>query len=223
MPQRLKFWLLVALLCSNFTVGAIGLYSMRQLDRNYAQLVEQGLPTLNALRALTRELGVVQRTSLRAAIAVTSEDRAEQLGRLSRARAEIGAQLGAMPVDPIFSSAEDRQELREAASRYDSTVERFLTLLASGQEAEAVRVQREVMRPAYDELLEDLDEAAEHALRAGSMLSRQYADNTRSFTRLLVVLSGWPIAIIGLGMLLALVLSLFLLLAYRSMGRPEQP
>ena len=223
MPQRLKFWLLVALLCSNFAVGAIGLYSMRQLDQNYAQLVEQGLPTLNALRALTRELGVVQRTSLRAAIAVTSEDRAEQLGRLSRARAEIAAQLGAMPVDPIFGSAEDRRELREAASRYEATVERFLTLLASGQEAEAVRVQREVMRPAYDELLEDLDEAAEHALRAGSMLSRQYADNTRSFTRLLVVLSGWPIAIIGLGLLLALVLSLFLLLAYRSMGRPEQP
>jgi hypothetical protein len=223
MPQRFKFWLLVALLCSNFAVGAIGLYSMRELDRNYAQLVERGLPTLNVLRALTREIGVVQRTSLRAAIAVTAEDRAEQLGRLSKARTEVAAQLNGMPVDPVFGSAEDRRELREVAARYEATVERFLTLLASGQEAEAVRIQREVMRPAYDDFIENLDEVAEHTLRAGSMLSRQYAEDTRSFTRLLVILSGWPIAIIGLGLVLALVLSLFLLLAYRSMGRPEQP
>ncbi len=223
MPQRFKFWLLVALLCSNFAVGGIGLYSMRELDRNYAQLVERGLPTLNVLRALTREIGVVQRTSLRAAIAVTPEDRAEQLGRLSRARAGVADHLAVMPVDPVFGSVEDRRELREAAARYEATVERFLTALASGQEAEAVRIQREVMRPSYDDLLQSLDEAAEHALRASAMLSRQYADDTRSFTRLLVILSGWPIAIIGLGLLLALVLSLFLLVAYRSMGRPEQP
>lgn len=221
-PQRLGYWALLVLLVSNLGVGIVGLLSLRELDRNYDQLVRTGLPTLNVLRTATRELGLVQRTSLRATVATSQEERELQLSRLARARAELGTQTNRLPVEESPDSAFDWRPVRDAAVNYDSAVEKFLVTIRSDRTPEATLVQREEMRPLHDRFLEELDRAAEQTLRRGSRMSEEQDRDVRSFTWLFVLFSSLPLTLIALALLVAILVSLVLMVALAFVGKDER-
>lgn len=220
--RRLGFWALLVLLVSNLGVGIVGLLSLRELDRNYDQLVRTGLPTLNAIRTATRELGLVQRTSLRATVAASREERESQLSRLARARAELAAQMRRLPAEESLDSNVDWRPLKEAAALYESAVDEFLTAIRSDRTSEATLAQREEMRPLHDRFQEELDRAAEQTLRVGSRMSEEQDRDVRSFAWLFVLFSSLPLTLVLVGLLVTMFASLILLVALSLMGKDER-
>lgn len=221
MTNRAKFWILLGLLLSNVVVGVVGLRALAKLDRSYTDLVERGLPTLNTLRAMTRDFAVIQRASLRAVLSNDQAERAEQLGRIREARAKVVRHEAALRTGTLSGESALRA-FQTARERYDAATALVITELDRGN-PDAARIQREQMRGAYDDLLDQLDAMADATVRSGKTLSQQYSGEAQRFTHLLLALSGWPLAVIGIVLLFALALGIFLLFAYRAVGTPEQP
>lgn len=221
MSNRAKFWILVGLMLSNVIVGVVGLRALAKLERNYSELVARGLPVLDNLRAMTRDLSVIQRAALRAVLTNNQAERADQIGRLREARLKLTRHESALNSGSFFDEA-TLHSLQSSRRRYDEATAIVLREIDLGN-PDAARIQREQMRGAYDDLLDQLDSMAEVTVRSGKTLSQQYSGEAQRFTHLLIALSGWPLAVMGVGLLFALALGVFLLFAYRAVGTPEQP
>jgi hypothetical protein len=223
MSDRIKIWLLAVLFASNVGLGAVGLYALRSLDANYSELLARGLPSLENLRTLTRDMSSAQRASLRAMSAVTAAEREEHLAALLNILSAIEASRADLVDGPSLLNSEDIQRIDAAARRYRSTVEIMLKARQSGAHEDAARLHREEMRPAYELTIAAIDVAASRVVKNGFDLRARYSSDSTRYTRAIAFLGGWPVAIGAVVLLVAAALAAFLLLAYRSMGSTEHP
>lgn len=221
MTNRIKFWLLLILLASNVGLGAVGLYALRALDANYTELLSKGLPSLENLRTLTRDLSAVQRASLRAIAAATPLEREEHMTSLLGLLATVESDRADLLDGPSLLNPEDISRIDTAVRRYRVACETMMRARKEGAHEDAGRLHREEMRPAYELALAAIDGAAARVVKSGYELNARYSSETMRYTRALAVLGGWPVAIGGIVLLFAAALAAFLLLAYRSVGTSE--
>lgn len=221
MTDRIKFWLLLILLASNIGLGAVGLYALRALDANYTELLSRGLPSLENLRTLTRDLSAVQRASLRAMAATTPLEREEHMTSLAGLLATVESDRADLMDGPSLMSPDDVQRIDAAIRRYRAACDQMVSARKEGAHDRADRMHREEMRPAYELALAAIDGAASRVVKNGYELNARYSSETMRYTRALAVLGGWPVVIGAILMLFAAALAAFLLLAYRSVGQTE--
>ncbi len=223
MSDRIKIWLLVILLASNVGLGAVGLYALRSLDANYAELLTRGLPSLEKLRTLTRDLSSAQRASLRAISATTAPEREEHLAALTNLMSAVDAGRSDLVDGPSLLNADDIQRIDTAAQRYRTAVETMMKARHAGAHEDAARLHREEMRPAYELTIAGIDVAVSRVVKNGFDLQARYSSDSVRYTRAVAFLGGWPVAIGAVVLVFAAALAAFLLLAYRSIGSTEHP
>lgn len=193
MLARVKFWLTIGLLISNLTVGLLSLYVLRSVNRRYSQVIELGVPAMNNLRTLTRELSTVQRLARR----IVDPEKEQNWGALvvqmddtSNLVLERGRNLSG---SEAFTDSSLPAALNRLAREYDANVDHFLELVRAHQMAEANRFNVDTLRPLYERYQDALDDAAQHIQQRGRDLRDRTDEDARFFGSLLLAFAGWPL------------------------------
>lgn len=222
---RLRFVLILALLASNLLVGVLSLLFLRSMEQRYAALFDRSVPLINNLRTLTRELGAVQRLARR----VSDPKNEAAWATLLPAMAEgsNNARNHALEISGMATLKDSRHvaALSGYGRTYDEKVNEFLALARADKIAEANRFNSEVLRPAYDDYMDALDDVANFVEREGSDLRDQYAQDSRLFGGFLLAFAGWPLLAAGviIVVMALLVIGLFVAVFFPKLFATKQP
>lgn len=222
---RLRFVLILALLASNLLVGVLSLLFLRSMEQRYAALFDRSVPLINNLRTLTRELGAVQRLARRVADPKNEAAWAALLPQM--AEGSRMARTHALEISGMDSLKDSRhvKALAGYGRTYDEKVNEFLTLARAERIDEANRFNTEVLRPAYDEYMDALDDVAEFVEREGNDLRDRYAADSRLFGGFLLAFAGWPLLAAGviIVVMALLVIGLFVAVFFPKLFATKQP
>jgi hypothetical protein len=221
---RLRFVLILALLASNLLVGVLSLLFLRSMEQRYATLFDRSVPLINNLRTLTRELGAVQRLARRVSDPKNEPAWAALLPQM--ADGSGSARTHAIEISGMASLKDSRHvaALERFGRTYDEKVGEFLALARAEKIAEANRFNTEVLRPAYDEYMDVLDDVANFVEREGSDLRDRYAEDSRLFGGFLLAFAGWPLLAAGviIVVMALLVIGLFVAVFFPKLFAPKQ-
>jgi len=222
---RLRFVLILALLASNLLVGVLSLLFLRSMEQRYAALFDRSVPLINNLRTLTRELGAVQRLARRVSDPKNEAAWAALLPQM--AEGSKMARVHALEISGMDSLKDSRHvaALAGYGRTYDEKVKEFLALAGAEKIAEAGRFNIEVLRPAYDEYMDALDDVANFVEREGNDLRDRYAQDSRLFGGFLLAFAGWPLLAAGviIVVMALLVIGLFVAVFFPKLFAPKQP
>ena len=220
---RLRFVLILALLASNLLVGVLSLLFLRSMDQRYAALFDRSVPLINNLRTLTRELGSVQRLARR--ISDPKNETAwaallPQMAESSRQARDHAIEITGM------GSRQDRPHmaaLRTAARNYAEKVDRFLVLARAEKIGAANQYNSDVLRTAYDDYMDALDDVANFVEREGSDLRDRYTQDSRLYGGFLLAFAGWPLLVAGviIVVMALLVIGLFAAVFFPTLFAPK--
>ncbi len=222
---RLRFVLILALLASNLLVGVLSLLFLRSMEQRYAALFDRSVPLINNLRTLTRELGAVQRLARR--VSDPKNEAAWAALLPSMAEGSKNARTHALEISGMATLKDSRHvaALSGYGRTYDEKVNEFLALARADKIAEANRFNSEVLRPAYDDYMDALDDVANFVEREGSDLRDQYAQDSRLFGGFLLAFAGWPLLAAGviIVVMALLVIGLFVAVFFPKLFATKQP
>ncbi|HEY0865126.1 MAG TPA: MCP four helix bundle domain-containing protein [Lacunisphaera sp.] len=222
---RLRFVLILALLASNLLVGVLSLLFLRSMEQRYAALFDRSVPLINNLRTLTRELGAVQRLARR--VSDPKNEAAWAALLPSMAEGSRNARAHALEISAMATLKDSRHvaALSGYGRAYDEKVNEFLALARAEKIAEANRFNTEVLRPAYDDYMDALDDVANFVEREGSDLRDQYAQDSRLFGGFLLAFAGWPLLAAGviIVVMALLVIGLFVAVFFPKLFATKQP
>jgi hypothetical protein len=222
---RLRFVLILALLASNLLVGVLSLLFLRSMEQRYAQLFDRSVPLINNLRTLTRELGAVQRLARR--VSDPKNETAWEALLPQMAEGSRNARAHALEISSMDSLKDSRHVVALAGygRTYDEKVKGFLALAQAEKIAEANRFNIEVLRPAYDEYMDALDDVANFVEREGNDLRDRYAADSRLFGGFLLAFAGWPLLAAGviIVVMALLVIGLFVAVFFPKLFATKQP
>lgn len=227
MLSRLKFWLMIGLLVSNLAVGLLSLYVLRSVNQGYANLLDRSVPTLNALRTLTRELSGVQRLARRIVDPDNERAWAELLPQMRDSSDLAKAHALDLSTAESLAGSPLRGTIERLSKDYDQRVDAFLALAQEKKLDEANRYNNDALRPIYDAYLNALDDAADLVQQQGRNLRDRYAEDSRFFGSLLLAFAGWPLLAGLAAVFIMAVLIVGLLVSVFAPGlmsrRPDQP
>lgn len=210
MSNRIKFWLLLLLLFSNLTLGAVGLHALRSVERNYTELVTLSIPVVDALRALTRDIGALQRSSLRLIWVADAAERQTLLQTIEEVRPAIQDSLGQLTKGRSLLGDVERRRIQLEVESYLMAAEAMLRARHLGQDTEAGRIHREAMRPTYETAIRAIDDGATLVLQSGSELQARYSSQSERLAHTIVLLGGWPAALAGAALLFGCAIAILL-------------
>jgi hypothetical protein len=222
---RLRFVLILALLASNLLVGVLSLLFLRSMEERYAALFDRSVPLINNLRTLTRELGAVQRLARRVSDPKNETAWAALLPQM--AEGSKNARTHALEISGMPSLKDSRHvaAMADYGREYDDKVNQFLALARAEKIAEANQFNTDVLRPAYDQFMDVLDDVANYVEREGSDLRDRYAEDSRLFGGFLLAFAGWPLLAAGviIVVMALLVIGLFVAVFFPKLFATKQP
>lgn len=216
--NRLKFLLIVGLLASNLLAGVLGIYYLQSLNSRYAALLESQVPLIDNLRTLTRELGAVQRLARR----VTDPGREPRWSDLVRLLDETSNNARSHAADislmQSIKETESSADLLSESIEYDDKADAFLVLVRRQETGLARSYLTTTLRPAYRKYMQALDTVAARTQNEGADLSADYTEDSKQFSNLLLLVTGWPLLLIGVFLFIAVVLTAILISTMRVPG-----
>jgi hypothetical protein len=222
---RLRFVLILALLASNLLVGVLSLLFLRSMEQRYAALFDRSVPLINNLRTLTRELSGVQRLARR--ISDPNNETAWAALLPQMAAGSKSARAHATEISGMASLQDSRhvEALSRSSREYDEKVAHFLGLAGGEKIAAANQFNIEVLRPAYDQYMDAVDDAANFVEREGNDLRDRYAADSRLFGGFLLAFAGWPLLAAGglIVVMALLVVGLFAAVFFPKLFASKQP
>ncbi|MEO8445153.1 MAG: hypothetical protein ABI567_09130 [Gammaproteobacteria bacterium] len=183
---------LVALLASNLVIGVLSFSFIQQLDNRYGQLLNNSLPLLNQVRALSWEVTQVQRS-------INRYPQFDEAGRKDlmarRARSSVRASellnlilnrdLSAPLREPLEALEADQAEIMAASARWEG-------FIRSGDLLAAQATNLSAVQPAYEAHAKVLEDLAGRIEKNGTAMNDAYsADASRSGIIVLAV-AAWP-------------------------------
>ncbi|MBI3885223.1 MAG: MCP four helix bundle domain-containing protein [Opitutae bacterium] len=216
--HRLKFLLIVALLVSNLLAGILGIYYLQTLNRRYAALLESRVPLLDHLRTLTRELGAVQRLALRVTGPVRDPHWPELVRLLDETSNNAKTHATEIALMESVRETRSRSALLTESLDYDEKADAFLALVRRQDTGPARDFLASTLRPAYRRYMLVLDAVAARTQNEGNDLSADYTEDSEHFGNLLLLVTGWPLLLIGTLLFLGVILTAILVSTMRVPG-----
>jgi hypothetical protein len=220
--KRLKL-LIVILVLSNLTVGALSFHFLRKVDADYSELIDRSLPTMSHLRGMTTESSLVHR-SLTFALSAQRSERRDTYVKTAEDALKRGNQLVAetLPVLRTDLGAEQAERLQKADATYRASGMAVVELLREGNPTEA-GVKIRDLRLALDEFMNVVaklsDNFEQHSQDQNDIVSAEI----RTQGTIVLGLGGWPLALLAvLGLVIAVVLILMIILTHR-LGSQDEP
>ncbi len=216
--------LVVVLVLSNIGLGAFSAYLLRSTDERYSLLLERSVPVLNDLRAETAQLAIAVRLTGIPLLRATEAERAGAV-QLARAAIQRDRELRTKVMnDPWPPSTPDRRaDLQRHGQRVDAASEQVITLAAAARSDEAAKVRAKELRPAFDDYLDAIANAADTVERASMKESDAMTARTGSMAAVVLGLSGWPVIVLVALLLLTAVFVIVLMVLFRGREMSDMP
>ena len=194
--RQLKL-LVVLLIISNIALGAFGFFFLRSIDRKYSALIDQSVPTLQALHNLTVNASEAMRSTNPDLLADQKSSPAE-IANNARAAIEQNAELREQLLRQDWIGAhQENANIREAGEKFDRAAAEVLPLLQANNAAEADKIRDTNLRPLYNNYVAAISKAGELLKKESLTTSNHLSLRTGNLSRVMLGLAGWPIMILG--------------------------
>ncbi|MEO8225077.1 MAG: hypothetical protein ABI661_09750 [Gammaproteobacteria bacterium] len=183
---------LVLLLVSNLVLGVVSFGFIQQLDQRYGQLLDNSLPLLNQVRALSWEVTQVQRSINRypqydadgrqglMARRARATVRASELLNLIRNR-DLPRQLR----EPLLQLETAQAEVTAASTRWEGQIR-------SGDLAAAQSTNLTAVQPAYEDHARILEDLALVIEKNGTEMNNLYSAGAGRSGTIVLAMAAWP-------------------------------
>jgi hypothetical protein len=194
--RQLKI-LVVLLLLSNIGLGAFGFFFLRSIDQKYSALIDQSVPTLNALHNLTVNASKAMR-STNPILLTNGKDSAADVANGARAAIEQGAELRDRVLNINWIGAhQELVNLRHNGEKFDQAAADVVALLQANNPGDATKLRESVLRPAFNNYVAATTQAGELLKQDSLTTSNTLSLRTNSLSKVMLGLASWPIMILG--------------------------
>lgn len=203
--RQLKI-LVIVLIVSNVGLGIFSVYLLRAVDRKYSVLIEQTVPSINELQTLTAwSVDAMRGTNPNlfqgsAGDAAVTAQRSRNTLEHERALRRHALQREWLVLKPA-----ERTQMAETGEAFTHEALGVLQLFEGGRKAEAVQKRDGALRPAFDHYVQCLTKTADLLEAEGLRTSGNLAQQTGSMSHMMLGVATWPVMVVGLFFLLALV------------------
>jgi chemoreceptor-like protein with four helix bundle sensory module len=198
--------LVILLLLSNIALGVFGFYFLRALDRKYSSLIGQALPTLNDLQTLTAGSMEAMRSTNPTLFGQSSPSRTEMSERARVAlKKDRDLRRSVLNRQWLAVNADQKLNFQEAGETFSQTATEVISLLGSGENAEASRRREQSLRPAFDHYVAATTKAADMLEVESLRTSDKLTVRTSNISNMMLGLAGWPVMILCVLMLITAV------------------
>jgi len=203
-------WIILVLIASNVVLGVFSVYSLREADRRYAELIDRSVPVMNDLQTLTA----------RAAQAMADTN----LGRLVRDGKSGGVALAKTVLNEeaklrqqvlraqwVSGDASQRQPIRVAGEAFTAAADSVLVLVRAGKLTDAAREREVRLLPAFYTYIDAITAVADVLQTESERVTAAEASRTGQMATIALGVAGWPILIV-VGLLLVTLLVIGILM-----------
>ena len=210
--RQLKL-LVVLLVLSNVGLGLFGVYILREVDRKYSELIAEAVPSLNELQTLTALETEAMRSTNPTLFAEAPQGRAEMVKRARLAlERDRDLRKHALEREWLAVKADERPNFEGPGEDFSQKAQEVVNLLEAGDDAAANRLREASLRPAFDRYIAATTRIADVLEEESLRASDQFTAQTGSMSHMLLGLASWPVMLISLFFLLALLFVLGVLL-----------
>ena len=196
--------------------GVLSVYVLRKIDERYSQLIAQSAPVLNDLQTLTATgTWAMRRTD--PAFFGPEPGRIATAAKAAQGAIDEDKNLRSVLIKKewIPSTELKRDQVNSAGQEFTALAGKVVSLFASRQMSEAVRVRESELRPAFERYQAVTTQVADVLLDETTRLSEGFSSETRFSSRLMLSIASWPV-LLGAALLLAtLVFVVSLLILFR--------
>jgi hypothetical protein len=203
--RQLKIVVLVLIL-SNVGLGIFSVYLLRAVDRKYSVLINQTVPSINELQSLTASSIDAMRGTNPLHFQDSPAD-ASATAQRSRKVIEHERDLRnhAVQREWLVLKPAERMELKETGETFTRESLAVLQLLETGHNAEAVQRRDTSLRPIFDRYVRCLTSTADILEAEGLRTSGHLTEQTGSMSHMMLGVATWPVMVVGLFFLAAMV------------------
>jgi len=211
--------LVVLLAISNVLIGGISVYLLQKVDDRYSRLVNRAVPALNDLRELVGETVIAVRLTNPSFFAGDAPMHPATIDAIHRAHQKVmDLRAGILAGRELDDEPEARDEVRKTGAAFDAVMRDVSATYASGELDEGLRIRVERLIPAFDQHLAAISTAADATERTSLGSSKKFSDSTASLSTLMLSVASWPVVLLAL---LALAALLFIAMLTASFHDPR--
>jgi hypothetical protein len=203
--RQLKIAVIV-LIVSNVALGIFSVYLLHVVARKYSRLISETVPSINELQTLTAwSIDAMRGTNPVRFQGPTSDAAATARRAREITDHERDLRSHALQQDwPLLKPAE-RAELDEAGGAFTRESLAVVQLFESGHNADAMQKRDSSLRPAFDRYVRCLTKSADILEVEGLRTSGNLREQTGSISHVMLGVATWPVIVVGLFYLIALI------------------
>ena len=203
--RQLKIAVIV-LIISNVGLGIFGVYLLHAVDRKYFTLISETVPSINELQTLTAWSIDAMRGTNPLLFKESTGDAALKV-RQARDTTEHERDLRSRVLrrQLLLLTPVERAELEGAGDAFTSESLAVVQLFESGHNEEAMQKRDSSLRPAFDHYVRCLTKSADLLEVEGLRTSGTLREHTGSISHVMLGVATWPVIVVGLFYLIALV------------------
>ena len=216
--RQLKL-LVIVLIISNIALGGFGFYLLRKIDRNYSILIDQSVPVLNGLQALTASASETMRSTNPVLLTEAKHSPAELANAARAAIAHDGEVRDDLVTRNWVGEAQtERASVRQAGQEFDQLANRMIPLLETNNLVELSRRREAELRPLYNEYVAATSKAAQLLHNRSIETSDNLSLRTGSLSRLLLGFGTWPMILLGVFLVFTAMFVITVLVRVKLLG-----
>jgi hypothetical protein len=197
---------------------------LRTIDRDYATVLDRSVPALNQLRLLSNSALSTQRALLGGLAAPDPATRTRAIGQMrerlqtTRSRRESITDLQVFQDRPAFQA-----RLARTGAGYEDAAVRALELLEADLVDDAHRLRADVVKPALDHYLTEIEIAARYVEDSSQNARDSVSEKIRNRSVLLVGVTSLPLVLFALVALTIVALMTAVVVILRRVGGEAGP
>jgi hypothetical protein len=203
--RQLKILVLI-LIISNVGLGIFSVYLLRGVDRKYSILINQTVPSISELQTLTA-WSIEAMRGTNPVLFQDSTGSAAEIAQHSRSAAEHERDLRGHALQRAWflQKAAERIALHETGDAFTRESLVVLQLLEAGRKAEALQERETSLRPAFDRYVRCLTTTTDLLEAEGLRSNGRLTEQTGSMSHMMLGVATWPVMVVGLFFLIAMI------------------
>ena len=220
--RQLKL-LVVVLVLSNIGLGVFAFFLLRQIDRQYSDLIGRSVPVLNSLQTSTAQaLRAMRATNP----ALLSGGDPPQSFRLEEARAVIARDRdlrGQLLKSDWAVAVPERNDVAASGEAFTRLAGEVLGLIAAGRVEAGAEMREATLRPAFERYIAAITKAADVLEAESERINASVSARTGSWSTVVLGVASWPLVVLVLLLVLTAVFVVVLMVLFRGREMSDMP
>jgi hypothetical protein len=215
--MRVIVWVLVA---SNVVLGVFSVYSLREADRRYAELIDRSVPVMNDLQTLTaRAAQAMAGTNLGRLVRDGKSDGIGVAKAVLTDEAEFRQQV--LRAQWVSDDPSQRQPIRITGEAFTAAADAVLALVRGGNLPAAALERETKLLPSFYSYIDAITAVADVLQADSERVTAAVANRTGRMATIVLGMASWPVLIVLGLLLITLLLIGVLMIVFRGSERAD--